>query len=60
MITRVRRPAVPGVVAALLLLALAATAHAQGQAQTQNTFRLKPGATGQVCFDCHTDFADKL
>jgi len=60
MITRVRRPAVRGVVAALLLLALAATAHAQGQAQTQNTFRLKPGATGQVCFDCHTDFADKL
>ena len=26
----------------------------------QNKFRLKPGATGQVCLDCHTDLAEKL
>ena len=45
-----------GLASALVLLAvLAATA-----AQAQNTFRLKPGAAGKVCLDCHTNFADKL
>ncbi len=44
------------VMPALLLLPLvgASVAHAQ------NKFRLKPGAAGTVCFDCHSDFAEKL
>jgi predicted CXXCH cytochrome family protein len=29
-------------------------------AHGQNKFRLKPGATGQVCLDCHSDLAEKL
>ena len=29
-------------------------------AQAQNKFRLKPGAAGKVCLDCHTEFGDKL
>ena len=40
----------------LALLALLGAAQAQGQ----NKFRLKLGAEGRVCFDCHPDFQDKL
>jgi len=38
-----------------LLPLLAVTA-----AEAQNKFRLKPGASGKICLDCHSDFADKL
>jgi len=39
----------------LALLLLAAPAPAE-----ENRFRLKPGAAGKVCLDCHTDFVQKL
>lgn len=38
----------------LLLVVTAPAAHGQ------NKYRLKPGAAGKICFDCHTDFQDKL
>jgi DmsE family decaheme c-type cytochrome len=41
-----------GLAIASLLAALAA--------HGQNTFRLKPGAGGQVCVDCHSNMAEKL
>ncbi len=43
---------------ALGLLAVAAIAAPAVHAQ--NKFRLKPGAAGKVCLDCHSDFAQKL
>ena len=56
------RPAVLGGLAALLLLALATIVQAQAPvpAPAQNKYRLKPGASGKACFECHTEFADKL
>ena len=50
---RLRTLALTFVLALLPLLALP-VAHAQ------NKFRLKPGAAGKVCLDCHSDFAEKL
>src|SRR5512137_707202 len=29
-------------------------------AQAQNKYKLKPGAEGKLCLNCHADFADKL
>jgi predicted CXXCH cytochrome family protein len=47
----------------LLLAALglvAVTALPAPAAPAVNKFRLKPGAAGKVCLDCHPDFAAKL
>lgn len=41
--------------AVILLAALAAPAHGQ-----DNKYRLKPGAAGKVCLDCHSEFQEKL
>jgi len=72
---RPRRPALLGVTGVLLLLALATAIHVHAQAPTpraappltpapptpgQNPYRLKPGASGKACLECHTEFADKL
>ena len=50
------RPRVLWLVLVLIPLALVAAAVAHGQ----NKFRLKLGAAGKVCVDCHPDFAEKL
>jgi predicted CXXCH cytochrome family protein len=47
---------VAALLAGLVAVVVAVVAHAQGD----NKFRLKPGAAGQGCFDCHNDFQDKL
>src|SRR5512140_335309 len=49
----------------LLALAFALAARPQGQpqlsaAQVEKTMKLKPGATGKLCIECHTAFEDKL
>jgi len=50
------RPRTSWVALGLVLLPLLATLAAHGQ----NPFRLKPGAAGKVCLDCHPDVAEKL
>jgi DmsE family decaheme c-type cytochrome len=46
-------------VAVLVLAALVAWL-APSPADAENKFRLKPGAAGKVCIDCHPDFQEKL
>jgi predicted CXXCH cytochrome family protein len=48
----------PGRLVTIVLVALSLLAVSAADAQ--NKFRLKPGAAGKVCVDCHTDFAEKL
>jgi predicted CXXCH cytochrome family protein len=43
-----------------LLLCGLVPAVGVAQAQEENKYRLKPGAAGQVCFDCHAEFQEKL
>jgi DmsE family decaheme c-type cytochrome len=44
-------------IAVLLILAISMMASV---VHAQNTFKLKPGAAGKVCFDCHGEFQEKL
>jgi predicted CXXCH cytochrome family protein len=50
------------VVRALLILTALAlfSSLAAPVAHAQNKFRLKPGADGKLCLDCHSDFREKL
>jgi DmsE family decaheme c-type cytochrome len=41
----------------VLFVALVVTSLALGQ---QNKFKLKPGAAGKLCLECHADFEEKL
>ena len=41
---------------AILVMALLTFSHSYGQ----NKFKLKPGAQGQLCLDCHDTFKEKL
>ena len=50
------RPRIAWVALALIPLLLVAASVAPAQ----NKFRLKPGAEGTVCLDCHSEFAEKL
>ena len=70
---RLPRPAVLALATGLLLLAPAVDGQVQPPAPAgkpaattpppppgPNPYRLKPGASGQACFGCHVEFADKL
>jgi predicted CXXCH cytochrome family protein len=46
--------------AVVLLLALAAPALALPAAPKQQTYKLKPGAEGKLCLDCHPQLEDVL
>ena len=50
------RPRLVWVMVGLVLASLLAALAAHGQ----NKFRLKPGAGGQVCLNCHPNMAEKL
>ncbi len=43
----------------LFLVVLAVTFGAKARSD-ENKFRLKPGARGKICLECHSDFQDKL
>ena len=56
------RPGAPGRLRtlALAIALLLVPALVAAVASAQNKYRLKPGAAGKVCLDCHADFQDKL
>lgn len=45
---------------AIVALSVTVAVVTLAESQGQNKYRLKPGAAGKVCLDCHPDFADKL
>lgn len=43
-----------------LLLSVVISFFACSSAYAQNKFKLKQGATGKLCLNCHSDFQEKL
>ena len=49
----------PAILIAVVVAAVAVPQAGHGQAQALK-FKLKPGASGQLCLDCHGEFAAVL